>query len=168
MRIDAGALEPGQVVRASFDERVVSGTSDLILDGPVTGQLEITRTPISLRLRGTVDAAATVACGRCLTEIRRPITAAFDEEFELGTPERDGTESGFPAGPGATLDVTEVIRQHLLLAAPMAPLCRPDCKGICPECGGNRNEVDCGHEGRSKDPRWEPLAELKIDVRDRA
>lgn len=148
MRIDADALEPGQVVRASFDERVGSGSNELMLDAPVTGRLEITRTPLSLHLRGTVGTIATVVCSRCLMEIGRPLTAAFEEELELDT-----------------LDVTEVVRQHLLLAAPMAPLCRPDCQGICPECGANRNEADCGHASRPSDPRWAPLAQLKIDDR---
>lgn len=106
MRIDADALEPGQVVRARFDERVTSGTSDLILDAPTTGQIEITRAPLSLRVRGTVEVAATVSCSRGLTGIRRPITASLDEEFELGATAGAGADVGVPAGPDATVDVS--------------------------------------------------------------
>jgi uncharacterized protein len=164
VRIDAGALDAGQMVRAPFDERVVSGSSELILDAPVTGNLEIARTLLSLRLRGTVATAATMACGRCLTVIERPLEVTLDEEFPLTADARpEDTEAGWVTGPGPVLDVTEVIRQQLLLAVPMVPLCRPDCRGICPVCGANRNERDCGHSDRPADPRWAPLAKLKIE-----
>jgi uncharacterized protein len=167
VRIDAGAFEAGQVVRAPFDERVASGSSDLILDAPVTGNLELTRTQLSLRLRGTVGTVATMVCGRCLTVFERPHEVTLDEEFSLGSDERaDAAEAEWVAGPQPVLDVTEVIRQQLLLAVPMVPLCRPDCRGLCPVCGANRNETDCGHDGRPADPRWAPLATLKIEDRD--
>ncbi|MGH2348380.1 MAG: YceD family protein [bacterium] len=164
VRIDAGALEAGQVVRAPFDERVVSGSSGLILDAPVTGNLDVTRTPLSLRLRGTVATVATMLCGRCLTVIERPLAVTLDEEFSLTADARpEDAEAGWVSGAAPLLDVTEVIRQHLLLAAPMVPLCSSGCRGLCPVCGASRNEADCGHADRPADPRWAPLAELKIE-----
>lgn len=169
VRIDVGALELGQVMRASFGERVASGSSDLVLDATVTGDLEIARTQSFLRLRGRVGTVATMVCSRCLTTIRRPLEAVLDEEFPIGADDDEAGETrelGLSAGPTPVLDVSEVVRQQLLLTTPMAPLCRPDCRGICPTCGANRNEADCGHDVTSVDPRWEPLARLKITERE--
>jgi uncharacterized protein len=55
------------------------------------------------------------------------------------------------------LDVTEVARQHLLLAVPFAPVCRPDCAGLCPVCGADRNTNPCHCTARLPDPRWQVL-----------
>ncbi len=165
VRIDVGALPPGQVVRATFDERVASGSTDLVLDAPVTGELEIARTPTVVRLRGTVRTTGTMICGRCLAVVSRPLQAALSEDFPIGSADDDSRDEalGLRVGPELVLDVSDVVRQHLLLAAPMAPVCTPDCRGLCPVCGANRNDVDCGHDVRPVDPRWAPLAELKID-----
>ncbi|HEY3248671.1 MAG TPA: DUF177 domain-containing protein [bacterium] len=166
MRIDVGALTAGQVVRTSFDEHVASGSTDLVLDGPVTGELEIARTTSSVRLRGTVRTAGRMVCSRCLTAFYRPLQATLDEDFPIGATGSAHADAdlGLRDGPEPVLDVSEVLRQHLLLAAPMAPLCRPECRGLCPVCGVDRNEADCGHDARPVDPRWGPLAKLIHEI----
>ncbi len=58
------------------------------------------------------------------------------------------------------LDLSEVIRQGLWLATPMDLLCRPDCAGLCPNCGGNRNLGECQCDQEAIDPRWAALQEL--------
>jgi uncharacterized protein len=64
------------------------------------------------------------------------------------------------------LDLSEVIRQGLWLAAPMDALCRPDCAGICPECGGNRNLGECECSEPAIDPRWAALQVLLSEESD--
>ena len=56
------------------------------------------------------------------------------------------------------LDITEPVRESLLLAVPLQSLCREDCRGLCPVCGADRNEGDCGCDATTVDPR---LAALK-------
>jgi uncharacterized protein len=58
------------------------------------------------------------------------------------------------------LDLSEVIRQGLWLAIPMEILCRPDCAGLCPRCGGNRNLGECNCDQAAIDPRWGALQAL--------
>ncbi len=58
------------------------------------------------------------------------------------------------------LDLREVIRQGLWLAAPMEALCSPGCLGLCPRCGGNRNLGECRCEEAAVDPRWAALQAL--------
>lgn len=60
------------------------------------------------------------------------------------------------SGQGS-IDVTDVVRQNVLLALPLAPRCRDDCRGLCPRCGADRNQVDCGCEDDDIDPRLAPL-----------
>lgn len=62
---------------------------------------------------------------------------------------------------GEQLDLRPVARELVLLDAPATPLCRPDCAGLCPSCGINRNEATCQCEGPPADPRWSALDQLK-------
>jgi uncharacterized protein len=53
------------------------------------------------------------------------------------------------------------VREAVLLDLPLAPLCRPDCAGLCPECGADLNAGDCGHRPNATDPRWTALDDLR-------
>ena len=168
MRIDVAALEIGQVRRAAFDEVVDSKTEDLAFDTPVRGDVEVDRTAQTLRLTGHLATSAPFVCGRCLTQYRQDLAIAVEEEFLVGgsVAPRDGAlrpeDFVVPLGPDLVLDVTEAVRQHLLLAVPMVPICRPECRGLCPRCGRNLNEQDCGCEPvETIDPRLAPLLDLK-------
>jgi len=59
------------------------------------------------------------------------------------------------------IDTIPLIRELVILSLPMKPLCSPDCKGLCPVCGANLNEGDCGHRQEKLDPRWSKLLEIK-------
>ncbi len=173
MRIDIAALEIGQVRRAAFDEVVDSKDEDLAFDTPVRGNVEVDRTAQTLRLRGHLTTTAPLLCGRCLTQFRQDLAIAVEEDFlvgEIAAP-RDGAlraeDFVVLLGPDLVLDVTEAVRQHLLLAVPMVPICRPDCRGLCPRCGKNLNEQDCGCEPvQTIDPRLAPLREFRDARRD--
>ncbi|MCL5746530.1 MAG: DUF177 domain-containing protein [Acidobacteria bacterium] len=77
------------------------------------------------------------------------------EEVEIGEREAD---VGFYAGDG--LELKEILRERVLLALPMQRVCREDCKGICPSCGKNRKEGDCGCQPKLADSRWAALKQL--------
>ena len=62
---------------------------------------------------------------------------------------------------GPEIDINHVIREHLLLALPMNIVCGDDCKGLCTQCGANRNATQCGCESEKIDPRWADLRKLQ-------
>ncbi|HEX8637491.1 MAG TPA: DUF177 domain-containing protein, partial [Pyrinomonadaceae bacterium] len=59
------------------------------------------------------------------------------------------------------IDVAEIVREQILLNLPEPVYCRDDCKGLCPQCGANRNLIDCKCEEKEIDPRWAALKGLK-------
>jgi uncharacterized protein len=77
-------------------------------------------------------------------------------EVELG---RDDMEVDFYQGD--QLDLGSLLRSETDLALPMKPLCRPDCRGLCPVCGGNKNVTECRCDTRVPDPRLAPLEALR-------
>lgn len=152
---------PGRRLRVRLAESVDSGAEDVPFTSPVEGEVELRAEGHRLRLVGRVRAEAELSCGRCLGRFRADLEAAVDEWFDphLEASEEVVVEDGVLVMPLAEpeVDVTEVARQHLLLAVPLAPLCRPDCAGLCPVCGADRNTDPCGCVTRSADPRWQVL-----------
>ncbi len=158
-----------------FDTSLSSGTLDLLShwklpkDVEATGKAELLdREGIRIiRFRGRIIAAVEFDCARCLELQKLDFNSDFDLYFYPMTLiaqsgesalARDETEVGFYEGEG--LDLTDVIREQLLLWLPMRSLCRPDCGGICPGCGINRNQAVCDcHQGLT-DPRWDILKHL--------
>jgi len=59
----------------------------------------------------------------------------------------------------------DVLREQVLLSLPVRTLCKPDCKGLCPRCGQNRNSQPCSCDEGQPDPRWEALAELRSRIK---
>ena len=105
---------------------------------------------------GRVSAPWEGACRRCLGPAGGMLDVLVRELYQP-TPE---TDDAFPI-EGDQLDLEPLVREALLLELPLAPLCRPDCAGLCPECGADRNEVDCGHRLDAHDPRWDALDQLR-------
>jgi uncharacterized protein len=100
----------------------------------------------------TVSAAATLhlTCARCLEPFHTPAAIAFDEEYRSTLDIATGLPSRTPRSDASSLisqshniDLGEAIRQNLVLAMDLIPLCRDDCRGLCPTCGVNRNAEDC-------------------------
>jgi uncharacterized protein len=117
-----------------------------------------------IRVQGRYTVEITAQCDRCLGSARFPLDAGFDlyyrpaaeiaREEEVAIDEGE-TEIGFYEGSG--LDLEEILREQVLLALPMQRVCDAACKGICPVCGRNRNEVDCGCSVAAVDDRWKAL-----------
>ena len=122
---------------------------DLRLDALVDG----------IRARGSVEGEVTVACRRCLTDVAQHTLVNIDELF-VGEGEAVADDQAYPLADEA-VDLEPMLRDAIVLSLPSNPLCRPDCKGLCPVCGADRNELDCGHDGGRVDIRWGPLADLR-------
>ncbi len=125
-------------------------------------EVRMSRTQLGLLAQIRAQGLAVAECVRCLTEFQQPLQTYFTELYAFSTaPDLDETslrlpESGF-------VDLAPLIREYLILEIPISPLCQPECKGLCPVCGENRNEVDCDHGPPDIDPRLAGLKSLLED-----
>ena len=78
-------------------------------------------------------------------------------EGELEVAEEDLGVAFYEAN---TIDLGQLMREQFYLALPMKPLCGPECRGLCPQCGANRNRGECGCQVQWEDPRLAPLRRL--------
>lgn len=157
-----------------IDETLLPGAIDYALDVRQTGPLEVHgnaevleehRGPRDvvddIRIRARFHGDFELLCARCVDPIAQAVEGDFDlifrpagvdaEQGERSISEAE-TEIGYYELSGLLLE--DVVREQVLLSLPDRSLCREDCKGLCPHCGGNRNETNC-HCGEQKiDSRW--------------
>jgi uncharacterized protein len=121
-----------------------------------------------IRLRGRFAGTFEVPCARCVEPVEIPLEAEFDLIFrpadaDSEPPERSitapETEIGYYQKDSLALE--DVLREQVLLSLPVRTLCKPDCKGLCPRCGANRNTQPCSCDEGPSDPRWEALGGLR-------
>jgi len=135
----------------------------------VQGKISLMRTDRSILVKGVLHTEVEVTCSRCLSLFSYPLTLNVEEEYFPTTDVVSGASLPLPEEPGCftidehhILDLTEAIRQYVLLATPMKPLCREDCAGLCPHCGHNLNQGPCGCLPREVDPHWSELNKLAL------
>ena len=118
-------------------------------------------------VNGHVNTRAQVECDRCLQPVDLPVNADFALEYITGSDyessqaaELTEDELSVAVFDGQGIDVDEIVKEQILLAAPTRMLCRDDCKGICSECGIDRNTDECNCVVDDIDPRWAALKNL--------
>ncbi len=171
MRIDTRELELGPLrlsgevalSELGFDPSEIS-----LAQTAIAVEVRAERQAAEVRVRGSFSVEVQLTCSRCLEPVRLPITASFDQFYEsnadhplqgeIALKESD-TEIGFFSGD--FIDVNDIVREQILLALPMKPICRDDCRGLCPHCGKNRNVDSCNCEAVLVDPRLVQLMKIK-------
>ncbi len=147
----------------------IAGIDDsLEIIKPLTGRVRLLRTGTGILVTGKLHTEASLTCCRCLNPALVPIEWDLEEEFRPSIDLVTGTVVKVQPGDDAAtrtdarhiLDLTEVVRQSILLAVPLSPVCNLACHGICPECGANLNDGPCNCSHASGDPRLEALREL--------
>lgn len=110
---------------------------------------------------GTVTASAVGECVRCLTPVTDGVEAPVQELFAYpeSTTEETTEEDEVRRLEGDALDLEPTVRDAVVLALPLAPLCRDDCRGLCATCGERWDELPPDHTHETIDPRWAALAE---------
>jgi uncharacterized protein len=132
----------------------------------VWGELRLIRTQRGLLVRASLTSTPRLECSRCLEPYSREVELDFEEEFVVrydpvtGAPIEGVEDQDFEVDERNHLDLDEAVRQYELTALPLQPLCRPGCKGLCPQCGRNLNEGECGCVAAGADGRWAALAGL--------
>jgi uncharacterized protein len=124
-----------------------------------------------IRIQGTLNVTGQTVCDRCLETATVPIDTQFDlvympAEEAATASENEIGEAGIEVGyyEGAGLPLNDVVREVVLLALPMQLVCDEACKGICPECGENRNQRDCDCHAKAVDDRWSKLKSFRAEV----
>lgn len=113
-----------------------------------------------LSLTGRVSAEFEGACARCLTTVRKELDIPLAESFQpLRTADDSGDKDGYRYD-GNQLDIGQAIRDNLLPDILQRLLCREDCRGLCPDCGTNLNEKDCGC-AQMREGKASPFDQLK-------
>jgi uncharacterized protein len=137
--------------------------------GPLkaAGKVELVAESLGeIRVSGHLSVPMEADCDRCLEPARCPIDADFElyyrpvadgygEEIQVDESEAD---MGFYEGDG--IELNHVLQEFVLLALPMQRVCKEDCRGICPVCGQNRNQKECGCQAEAVDDRWAALKNL--------
>jgi uncharacterized protein len=133
-----------------FHEDEVQLDNDIKVIGPLTGHVRMRRTNQGLLVDGWVELTLELSCNRCLKEFEQPMHIDFEEQYYptvdvvSGLPLAPFDENEvFPIDAHHQVDLTEAIRQHVLLALPMVTICREDCKGLCSQCGHDLNLGQC-------------------------
>jgi uncharacterized protein len=177
-------ITPAQLVEEplQLDESVPAGAIDYAPDimqiGPLNlkGQAELIvehRGPKDfvddIRLRASFSGEFEQLCARCLEPVREPLSGSFDLIFRPGGVDNepgeraiteDETEIGYYEESGLLLE--DAVREQVLLSLPGRTLCKEDCKGLCPQCGVNRNLATCECVDKPVDPRLAALAGIAV------
>ncbi len=124
----------------------------------LVGEIRTTRTPQGILLQASLTAQSELECVRCLTSFQQALKMGFTELYAFS--QRYMTDSGLLMPETGIIDLHPVVREYAALEIPISPLCKPDCKGLCPICGNNLNESTCNHEDDSGDPRLSSLKSL--------
>ncbi len=146
----------------AIDSFVLGGQQYRVAPEVVPVKLEVSRTTgegYALVLRFQVSLEG--PCMRCLKDASPELTVEAREVSQPG----EAAELRSPYLKDEVLDLRSWARDALALATPTQVLCRPDCAGLCPECGANLNAAGAGHkhERSEPDPRWSRLSQLRFD-----
>lgn len=132
-----------------FEYETINLGDDLAL-GKFIGTARFSRTPQGLVLQGDFQAETQLECVRCLDPFTQSLKWSFAELYAFD--HRNMTESGLLVPEDGQIDLEPLLREYALLEFPISPLCKPDCKGLCPVCGENLNKTDCGHRPQPDSP----------------
>jgi uncharacterized protein len=135
----------------------------------ITGEIKLTRLNQGRILAtGSFKASVVMPCSRCLQPAEIHVSFELEAEYQpsidvlTGLPQEQPEDQDlvFSIDANHYLDLSEALRQHILVALPMQPLCRPDCKGLCSQCGQDLNISGCDCAQPEIDERWAGLADL--------
>jgi uncharacterized protein len=167
--VPVGALlrHPGRTSAVSFTApfdpdgslaATAEGAAEVDPGASVEVRLTLTSFLGGVTATGTVIAPWQGSCRRCARPVHGVLDVRVHEQFRPGAAPDD--EDAYPL-VNEEVDLHDLVRDAVLLELPLAPLCRPDCAGLCPSCGADRNDGDCGCRP-ALDPRWATLDALRV------
>jgi uncharacterized protein len=173
LTINVAALlaEPhGSVRDVVFEEVELDLGEELALARPASARIRLTRTNRGLLVDGDVRATLAETCSRCLRPVETTVEPEFEEEALQSVDLQSGSRIDHADEPDVArltdhheIELEPFVREAILLAAPIATLCRPDCPGLCPVCGEELASGPHVHEDEPIDPRLEALRAFRVD-----
>lgn len=171
MRFNVAQLlkeQSGGVRQHTLHEEISHLDPDIIPLSTLDGNIQLIRTADGILSTGTLRTTVELVCSRCLEPFALPVQFKLEEEFrpaiDIATgaslPQLTDEEAATRIDARHNLDLTEVVRQNILLAIPPYPVCRSQCAGLCPQCGRNLNEGPCDCTREHIDPRLQVLKEF--------
>ncbi|HEX2202201.1 MAG TPA: DUF177 domain-containing protein [Longimicrobium sp.] len=168
MKVSLAAVDRGEVqLREQVPpDHPVLTDSGVALSSPLSVDLTARSVGEGVLVRGTLRGAVRTACRRCLAPVEQDVDAEVDLLFMAPTGEEGEEEDGevypLPAR-GDDLDLTDAVREQVLLAVPQYALCQEECRGLCPSCGANLNEGACECVPEAAPSPWDALKNVKFD-----
>ncbi len=160
MRVDMTPILSGKTDRLSFSFDW-NGAAELFPDTAFSGPVRVTGSVVNrsgyMLLMLQAEAEYETRCARCLEKLHRKITLDREKNAALKNDIREDDDDTVPVADSA-IELDGPAGELLFLGLPTRDLCREDCRGLCPKCGKNLNEGDCGCDRKEIDPR---LAVLK-------
>ena len=164
----------GLFVKHSFSpsELGLVRNGEFSLKKPAPAKLEIVVKGRRCEIKGEVSFELELICSRCLEEFPFLSSSSFELVYlprdEMPTePDLELTPNDLKVSfyQDDEIDLSEVVREQIILAIPMKPICSPNCKGLCPMCGANLNQAPCNCQREAIDPRLAPLKDLKARLK---
>lgn len=145
LRINVGFLLNQQI---GYSREIHFDCPELKLDEDffvhyLTGLARVNRTPQGILLQAEFEAQTELECVRCLNPMTHSLHTDFNELYAFT--DRSTTDSGLILPEDGNIDLAPLAREYLLLELPISPVCKPDCKGLCPVCGEDLNKKACEH-----------------------
>src|SRR5438552_2230952 len=142
--------------------------SDVSLNSSVRATGEVVKTAAEIVVKGSITGDVEIEFSRCL----KPVDQKLDIEFQANfvTPEHFAVDKENEVSAsdldtdvleGDRIDLKDVVREQILLNISEQVFCKPECKGLCPKCGADRNLIDCKCDLNETDPRWAALKNLR-------
>ncbi len=141
-----------------LDMGAVTLGDDLVLQY-LRGDISLTRITDGLMAEGQLDTAFDSECVRCLASFSLPLTVQIDD-LTFALPQAPSKVSEYRISEHGWIYADEALREQIVLNVPFGVPCRPDCRGLCSQCGQNLNEGTCDCKEQTTDPRFEALRDL--------
>jgi uncharacterized protein len=157
--------QPGQ--QRHIDVAVPMDAIDVVddrLSGDIAVDVVLTSSIDDIEVAGRLSVAWSDTCRRCLRPLDEVLVVDVDERYAPvdDTGMRRVDPEAFPIEHGQ-LDLAPMVREEVLLGVPDAPLCRPDCPGLCPTCGADLQTGSCDCTPEDRDERWAVLDQLRLE-----
>lgn len=183
MRVNVDRIpDEGLTIYASESADRFPALKDAILGGefsfnsPLEMEIRLRWISRFVEASGLLRTSVRLSCSRCLGDFFQPLSIPFEATYSEEAPVSEASGEGaeveltaesidlFPFH-GREIDLTEAVQEQVLLALPLRPLCREDCRGLCPRCGADLNQGACECTEKPMDPRFAVLKGLKLDDR---
>jgi len=162
---------PGSTRRVAIEGSTIDLDDGLVLASPISGSVDIARTNRGVLVDARIRTALAETCSRCLRPVVTPLVIGIREEvlpsidLAMGGPVDQSAEPEVARlSDHHELDLEQLLREAISLEEPIAPLCEPECPGLCVTCGERLGPDHAGHDGDDIDPRLAALRAFRVDA----